>query len=78
MLGIEGYDPAWHHDAEALAAVHRTRFVRLVRNGRVPGEKNRGHLRGFNGDRAHARSASVELQREFVVPAERRPLVRVE
>ena len=30
MLGIHGYDPAWHHDAEALAAVHRTRFVRLI------------------------------------------------
>ena len=30
MLGIEGYEPAWHHDAEALAAVHRTRFVRLI------------------------------------------------
>ena len=30
MLGIEGYEPEWHHDAEALAAVHRTRFVRLI------------------------------------------------
>ena len=30
VLGIEGYEPAWHHDAEALAAVHRTRFVRLI------------------------------------------------
>ena len=30
VLGIEGYEPAWHHDAEALAAVHRSRFVRLI------------------------------------------------
>ena len=30
VLGIEGYEPDWHHDAEALAAVHRTRFVRLI------------------------------------------------
>ena len=30
MLGIEGYEPEWHHDAEALAAVHRARFSRLI------------------------------------------------
>jgi hypothetical protein len=30
VLGIEGYEPEWHHDAEALAAVHRHRFARLV------------------------------------------------
>ena len=30
MLGIPGYDPEWQHDAEALAAVHRHRFVRLI------------------------------------------------
>jgi hypothetical protein len=30
VFGIEGYEPAWQHDAEALAAVHRTRFVRLI------------------------------------------------
>jgi hypothetical protein len=29
MLGIEGYEPVWQHDAEALAAVHRHRFARL-------------------------------------------------
>jgi hypothetical protein len=30
VLGIEGYEPEWHHDAEALAAVHRLRFARLI------------------------------------------------
>ena len=30
MLGIDGYEPVWHHDAEALAAVHRHRFARLI------------------------------------------------
>ncbi|WP_306208966.1 hypothetical protein [Actinoplanes sp. RD1] len=30
LLGIEGYDPDWHHDAVALAAVHRARFSRLI------------------------------------------------
>ncbi len=30
VLGIEGYEPVWHHDAEALAAVHRHRFARLI------------------------------------------------
>jgi hypothetical protein len=30
VLGIEGYDPEWHYDAEALAAVHRHRFARLI------------------------------------------------
>ncbi|MGA5305522.1 hypothetical protein ACPCHT_36900 [Nucisporomicrobium flavum] len=30
LLGIEGYDPEWHHDAVALAAVHRARFSRLI------------------------------------------------
>ncbi|HEV7963658.1 MAG TPA: hypothetical protein VGP57_14065 [Actinoplanes sp.] len=30
VLGIEGYEPHWQHDAEALAAVHRHRFVRLI------------------------------------------------
>jgi hypothetical protein len=28
--GIDGYEPVWHHEAEALAAVHRRRFVRLI------------------------------------------------
>lgn len=30
MLGIEGYDPTWYHDANALAAAHRHRFARLI------------------------------------------------
>ena len=30
MLGIEGWKPEWHHDAEALAATHRHMFVRLI------------------------------------------------
>jgi len=30
VLGIEGYEPEWHHDAEVLAAVHRLRFGRLI------------------------------------------------
>ncbi len=30
MLGIEGYDPTWYHDANALAAAHRQRFARLI------------------------------------------------
>jgi hypothetical protein len=30
VLGIDGYEPHWHHDAEALAAVHRTRFSRII------------------------------------------------
>ncbi|HEX8631329.1 MAG TPA: hypothetical protein VF755_24480 [Catenuloplanes sp.] len=30
MLGIEGYEPEWHYDAEALAAAHRARFTRIV------------------------------------------------
>ena len=30
MLGIDGYEPVWHHDAEALAAVHRHRFAKIV------------------------------------------------
>ena len=30
MLGIEGYDPQWHHAAKTLAAVHRARFSRVV------------------------------------------------
>ena len=30
MLGIDDYEPEWHYDAEALAAVHRHRFVRLI------------------------------------------------
>jgi hypothetical protein len=30
VLGIERYEPVWHHDAEALAVVHRHRFGRLV------------------------------------------------
>jgi hypothetical protein len=30
VLGIEGYEPEWQHDAEALAAVHRHRFARLI------------------------------------------------
>jgi hypothetical protein len=30
LLGIEGYDPQWHHSARALAAAHRARFSRIV------------------------------------------------
>jgi hypothetical protein len=30
VLGIEGYEPEWQHDAEALAAVHRHRFAQLI------------------------------------------------
>ncbi|GAA4939486.1 hypothetical protein [Actinoplanes utahensis] len=30
VLGIEGWKPEWHHDAEALAAAHRHSFVRLI------------------------------------------------
>ncbi|GAB1688245.1 hypothetical protein [Krasilnikovia sp. M28-CT-15] len=30
VLGIEGYEPEWQHDAAALAAVHRQRFARLI------------------------------------------------
>ncbi|GAA1367146.1 MULTISPECIES: hypothetical protein [Catellatospora] len=30
MLGIDGYDPVWHHDAGALAAAHRNRFARVI------------------------------------------------
>lgn len=30
MLGIEGYEPVWHHNARALAAAHRARFGRLI------------------------------------------------
>lgn len=30
MLGIEGYEPQWHHDGRALAAAHRVRFGRLI------------------------------------------------
>ncbi len=30
MLGIEGYDPQWHHDATVLAAAHRHRFSRII------------------------------------------------
>lgn len=30
MLGIEGYEPVWHHDAGTLAAAHRARFARLI------------------------------------------------
>jgi hypothetical protein len=30
MLGIEGYDPQWHHSAKALAAANRARFARVV------------------------------------------------
>lgn len=30
MLGIDGYDPVWHHDAGALAAAHRSRFARVI------------------------------------------------
>ena len=37
MLGIEGYEPEWHHDAEALAAVHRARFSRLIGRPLVAG-----------------------------------------
>lgn len=30
MLGIEGYEPIWHHDARTLAAAHRARAARLL------------------------------------------------
>jgi hypothetical protein len=30
MLGIEGWEPVWHYDAEALAAVHRHRFAQII------------------------------------------------
>jgi hypothetical protein len=30
VLGIDGYDPVWHHDAGALAAAHRNRFARVI------------------------------------------------
>lgn len=30
MLGIDGYEPVWHHDASALAAAHRHRFERII------------------------------------------------
>jgi hypothetical protein len=30
VLGIEGYEPVWHHSARALAAAHRARFGRLI------------------------------------------------
>jgi hypothetical protein len=30
VLGIEGYEPQWHHDARALAAAHRSRFARII------------------------------------------------
>jgi hypothetical protein len=30
VLGIQGYEPVWSHDAEVLAAVHRHRFGRLI------------------------------------------------
>jgi hypothetical protein len=30
VLGIEGYEPIWHHDARALAAAHRARFEHVV------------------------------------------------
>ncbi|HCT77825.1 MAG TPA: hypothetical protein DGG94_06525 [Micromonosporaceae bacterium] len=30
MLGIDGYEPVWHHDASALAAAHRHRFARII------------------------------------------------
>lgn len=37
MLGIEGYEPEWHHDAEALAAAHRARFSRIIGHELVAG-----------------------------------------
>ena len=30
MLGVDGYEPVWQYDAEALAAVHRHRFARII------------------------------------------------
>ncbi|MCP2325953.1 hypothetical protein HDA40_004460 [Hamadaea flava] len=30
MLGIEGYEPIWQHDAQALAAAHRARFQQVI------------------------------------------------
>lgn len=30
MLGIEGYEPEWHYDAEELAERHRDRFKELI------------------------------------------------
>jgi len=29
-VGIEGYEPLWHHSARSLAAAHRARFIRLL------------------------------------------------
>jgi hypothetical protein len=30
VLGIEGYEPQWHHSGRALAAAHRPRFARMI------------------------------------------------
>lgn len=30
MLGIDGYEPQWHHDARTLAAANRARFAPLI------------------------------------------------
>jgi hypothetical protein len=30
VLGIEGYEPQWHHSAKTLAAAQRVRFARVV------------------------------------------------
>jgi hypothetical protein len=30
VLGLEGYNPEWYHDATALADVHRARFKQLI------------------------------------------------
>jgi hypothetical protein len=30
VLGIEGYEPQWHHDGPTLAAAHRVRFGRII------------------------------------------------
>jgi hypothetical protein len=30
VLGIEGYEPEWHHNAKTLAAAHRARFTEVI------------------------------------------------
>jgi hypothetical protein len=30
VLGIEGYEPEWFHQAKALATAHRARFARVI------------------------------------------------
>jgi hypothetical protein len=37
VLGIAGYEPEWHFDAEVLAAAHRHRFGRIIGRRLVAG-----------------------------------------